>query len=846
MKLQRSFFLFYIFFAMSCWAMAQSAMTDEQIMTFIAKEKANNTSRSLIVTKLIEKGVDIQRIRAIRSKYEKQKNSEVMGAKNISGIDDQTEGRLRHNNVDSKKTQRKNKNFNQRGDDEVEDNESTEYQKLRNKRKQIRTIDKELDFIMPDSLAQEDDEEEEIKVKIPKEKGKKVFGRDIFSDTHLTFEPELNIATPIDYRLGAGDAVFVDVWGASQKQYTATVSPEGDINIEGFGPIYVSGMTVAQANTAVRSKLGQRFGGSNIKLTIGQTKSITVNVMGEVAAPGTITLPAFSTVFHALYTVGGTNEIGTLRAIKVYRNNRLISTIDLYDYILNGNLRGNVRLASNDVIIVEPYKCLVNISGKVKRPMFYEMRSNESVSTLIKFAGGFTGDAYEENVRLIRKKGGEMSIYTLNEFERGTFQLADADSVTVDSVLDRYKNMVELRGAVMRPGKYQMDGNISTLRQLIAAAGGLSEEAITTRGLIHRRKADRTLKAESFNTGAILGHTEADITLRNEDIVFIPSRKDLNDMLSLTIEGEVQYPGTYEYADSLTIEDFILKAGGLTDKSSTAKVDVSRRLRDRSALKSGEQIAEIYSFSIKDGFVIDGKPGFVLLPFDEVFVRISPGYVEQQHATIEGEVNFSGKYALTKKNARLSDLVKQAGGCTPEAYLSGARLLRQLLPHEIQKYQQIHKIVTLDDSTELRKILVDSEKTIAINLDKALANPGNDKWDIILRNGDQMFIPRLNNTVSISGEVMYPNTVAYKPNAALSYYVNQSGGYRERARKSKAFVINPNGTVTRVRSARDIKPGCNIVIPTRPKRNWTAMGQIISLSMSLVTLAAVLANTFKK
>lgn len=842
MNIQRFFLLFYILVALPCLVVAQSTMTDEQIMTFIAKEKANNTSRSLIVSKLIERGVDIQRI---RKKYEKQKKNELNVIKNSSKIEG-TEGRLRHNNA-LYEPQRKNKNFTQRDSKSIEDDSHDRlYLKYLNSRQQNLTTDREVDFIMSDSLQQKKDNENDFRVEINQPKTKKVFGRDIFINTNLTFEPELNISTPADYRLGAGDAVFVDVWGASQKQYTSTVSPEGELNIEGFGPIYVSGMTVAQANTAVRTKLGQRFGGSNIKLTIGQTKSITVNVMGEVTAPGTITLPAFSTVFHALYTVGGTNEIGTMRAIKVYRNNRLISTIDLYDYILNGNLRGNVRLASNDVIIVEPYKCLVNITGKVKRPMFYEMRSNESVSTLIKFAGGFTGDAYEENVRLIRKKGGQMSIYTLNEFERGTFQLADADSVTVDSVLDRYKNMVDLRGAVMRPGKYQMDGNISTLRQLIAAAGGLAEEAITTRGLLHRRKEDRTLKAESFNTGAILGHTEADITLRNEDIIFIPSRKDLNETLSLTIEGEVQYPGTYEYAENLTIEDFILKAGGLTDKSSIAKVDVSRRLRDHTALTSGEQIAEVYSFSIKDGFVLDGKPGFLLLPFDEVFVRTSPGYVEQQHATIEGEVNFSGKYALTKKNARLSDLVKQAGGCTPEAYLSGARLIRQLLPHEIQKYQQIHKIVTLDDSTELRKIPVEKERTIAINLDKACAHPGNDKWDIILRDGDQVFIPRLNNTVSISGEVMYPNTVAYKPNAALSYYVNQSGGYRERARKSRAFVINPNGTVTRVRSAKDIKPGSSIVIPTRPKRNWGALGQLISLSMSLVTLAAVLANTFKK
>mgnify|MGYP002747145998 FL=1 len=497
----------------------------------------------------------------------------------------------------------------------MDESKLTPYQRQRYREQQELDLDENLSFILPDSLEMYEREMLQID-----QNKKKVFGRDIFNNKKLSFESEMNIATPSDYLLGPGDAVYVDVWGASQKQFESTVSPEGVINIEGYGPINVNGLTVAQANQRLRSTLGSRFGGSQIKLTVGQTKTITVNVMGEVKTPGTYTVSAFATVFHALYMAGGVNDIGTLRSIKVLRKGRLVSTVDIYDYILNGKLTGNIRLTSDDVIYVDTYDCLVNISGKVKRPMFYEMKKTESVNTLIKYAGGFTGDAFSDNITLIRKAGGTMSIYSLNEFERGKFQLQDADSVWVDSVLDRYKNLVEIRGAVMRPGKYQMDGNISTLRQLIQTAGGLTEDAISTRGIIHRYRADRTLEVKNFNVGELMQHKEADVPLQNEDAVFIPSRKDTNEELLLTINGEVRYPGSYQYAENSSIESLILQAGGLTDKASVAKVDIARRFRDKKAVSSGEQVAQFFSFSLKDGFIIDGTPDFVLQPFDEVYV----------------------------------------------------------------------------------------------------------------------------------------------------------------------------------------------------------------------------------
>ena len=821
---------------------AQSTMTDSQIMDYIVKENAKGTPRSQIVTQLMERGITVDRTQKIRRNFERQQKKEVQGAVNISGIDSKTAKRLRKSNGDVREEPIKsNKNFPTKNKQKVDESSFTPYQRQRYKEQQELDLDENLNFILPDSLEMY----ENAMILLDNNK-KKVFGRDIFNNKKLSFESEMNIATPSDYLLGPGDAVFVDVWGASQKQFESTVSPEGFINIEGYGPVNVSGLTVAQANQRLRNTLGSRFGGSQVKLTVGQTKTITVNVMGEVKAPGTYTVSAFATVFHALYMAGGVNDIGTLRSIKVLRKGRLVSTVDIYDYILNGKLSGNIRLTSDDVIYVDTYDCLVNIAGKVKRPMFYEMKKTESVNTLLKYAGGFTGDAFSDNITLIRKSGGEMSIYSLNEFERGKFQVQDADSVWVDSVLDRYKNLVEVRGAVMRPGKYQMDGNISTVRQLIQTAGGLAEDAMPARGIIHRLRSDRTLEVKSFNGGDLMQHKEADIPLQNEDVVFIPSRKDTNEELLLTINGEVRYPGSYQYAANSSIESLILQAGGLTDKASVAKVDIARRFRDKKAVASGEQVAQFFSFSLKDGFIIDGKPDFILQPFDEVYVRTSPGYVEQQHVKVEGEVQFEGTYVITKKKYRLSDLITAAGGLTKEAYARGARLERQLTDVEKLKQQELIKIATLNDSTDIRKIQINDMPYVVIHLESALLNPGDDRWDVILREGDRLIIPQFNNTVSVSGEVMYPTTLTYTPGASLSHYIEQCGGYSLKSKKSRVFAIQMNGTVKRVRSSRDIQPGSNIVVPAKPKRQVMNLTQLISLIMSLTTLAAVAVSALKK
>ena len=826
-------------------AYAQSGMSDTQIMEYIVQQNAKGTSRDKIVKQLIERGVTIEQIRKAKEKYEKQQKGTVPGARNISGAEPDNFTRLRKNNGDKRRNEQTTGRRPQRSDRENPD-DPTLSERDRTRLQQARTdaYNDELDAFLPDSMGyftndyeQFDEDEEDGKIK--------VFGRNIFNNKRLTFEPNMNIATPDDYRLGPGDEVYVDVWGASQQRFECTVSPEGVINIENFGPVQVSGLTVAQTNARLRSTLGARYAGSDVRLTVGQTRTITVDVMGEVKTPGTYTLSAFSTVFHALYMAGGTNDIGTLRNIKVFRNGRQITTCDIYDYILNGNMKGNVRLQPGDVVVVGSYECLVQVTGKVKRPMYYEMKSTESVGTLLRYAGGFTGDAYDQLVRLIRKSGGQLSVFSLDEFERGNFQLADGDSVAVDSTLQRYRNMVEVKGAVFRTGKYQMDGSITTVRQLIEAAGGLCEDAMKTRAVLHRLTDERRLQVIQVDLQGILAHTAPDIALRNEDVLFIPSRSYLIGEQKLSIHGEVVYPGEYDFAENTTLEDFILQAGGLTDAASLVKVDVSRRIRNQLATESSDKIAESYTFKLKDGFVVDGTPGFVLQPYDEVYVRRSPGYVEQQNVEVKGEVAFEGRYALVTKGMRLSDLVKQCGGLTPQSYAPGAHLERKLSPEEQLKQQSMIKLATLGDTTDVRRLELSDVRVVAINLEKAIANPGSNQWDLVLQEGDVLVVPQYSNTVTINGEVLYPNTVGYDKNMKLKDYINSAGGFTQKARTGKVFAVGMNGSVTKVRSKKDITPGCNIVVPAKMRRRGVSLAEMMSVFTMLATLGTVVATLVK-
>lgn len=836
-------------------AAAQSSMTDEQILQFVMKENANGTSQAQIVTKLMQKGVNIDQIRRVKDKYERQAKNKGLGTVTQKD-DEESDGRQRKNN--SKKKSSSN-----------DDEESPQYrlkdtrEKKKNRNEEVvydetnedwLMMQDELNTFIPDTTAM-------LEKLLAEKRKKKVFGRDIFNNKELTFEPNMNIATPQNYILGPGDAVYIDIYGASQKTIESTVSPDGEVTIEGFGPVQVSGLTVAQANARLRSTLGARYSSSKIKLTVGQTRSIMINVMGEVKNPGTYTLPAFATVFHALYMAGGTNDIGTLRNIKVYRNNRLVSVVDIYDYILNGKLTGNVRLADNDVIAVGPYDCLVNITGKVKRPMFYEMKRNESVGTLLKYAGGFTGDAYKESVRIVRKTGREYSVYNVDEFDMSAFQLADEDSVSVDSILPRFSNMVEIKGAVFRPGMYQVGGDINSVRTLIEHADGLREEAFTARAVMHRMKKDRTLEVVPVDVEGILDGTVPDIPIQNNDVLFIPTKQEMMEEQTITIHGEVQYPGIYKYADNETLEDFVLQAGGLKQTASTVKVDVSRRIVNPKALTTDSVIARTYTFALKDGFVIDGTPGFKLMPFDEVYVRKSPGYYKQQNVVVEGEVMFSGTYTLSKKNQRLSDLIKSAGGVNDRGYIAGARLERKVNDSERARMEAVlkkakeeaeqmeieaakeNKKLDLKDSEKIKKFEVPEFYSVGIELDKALANPGCDA-DIVLREGDKIIVPQYNGTVKINGAVMYPNTVGFQKGKKAKYYINQAGGFSQKAKKSQTYIVYMNGTIAKVSQNAKPKPGCEIVVPEKEINKMTiAEKMTIGTSVaSIATMIATLAN----
>ena len=824
-----------VFLCIGIADVSAQSMTDEQVLQFVAVEYQKGTSQAQIVTKLMQKGVDINQIRRVKQKYERQANNGGLGVKDITGEQAST-NRLRKNNGQTKEQlsgqMQKDKLTNVEAKDKYTDLDPNYNQ-----------MQEEMQFLFPDSLSM---------MMLPKEpEGRKVFGRDIFNNKELTFEPNMNIATPQNYRLGPGDAVYIDIYGASQKTVEATVTPDGTIVIEGFGPVQVSGLTVAQANARLKTTLGARYSSSKVRLTVGQTKTIIVNVMGEVKTPGTYTLSAFASVFHALYMAGGTNDIGTLRNIKVYRNNKLVTTVDIYDYILNGKLTGNVRLADNDVIVVGPYDCLVNVAGKVKRPMFYEMKKSESVGTVLKYAGGFTGDAYKKSVKVIRKAGSKYSIFNVGEFDVNTFKIEDEDSISVDSVIPRYSNMVEIKGAVFRPGMYQVGGDITGVRSLLEHADGVTEDAFVQHAVMHRMKFDRTLEVIQVDIEGILSGRVADIPLKNEDVLYIPSKKDLLEQQTLTIHGEVLYPGTYTYADNTTVEDLIIQAGGLTDAASVMKVDVSRRITDKQAISVSDTIANTFSFRLKDGFVIDGTPGFTLQPYDEVYVRTSPGFSAQKNITVEGEVLFGGTYTLAKKTQRLSEIIKQAGGLTTTAYAKGARLERQLTPEERARMEQVLKMARAkagdSDTLNINKLDVGNTYYVGINLDKALAEPGGN-YDIVLREGDKITIPEYTNTVKISGDVMYPNTVSFRKGKNVAYYVDQAGGWGSRAKKSRTYIIYMNGTVARIGNGVKPEPGCEIVVPSKPANSRMTTTEVVALASgtaSIATMIATLVNLLK-
>ena len=829
-----------------CSIVFAQSMSDNQVVQYVVEQQQAGKNQAEIVNSLIKRGVTPDQLQRIRKKITAQKDQ--LGAVALDGANVKTSpSRLRT--------------------DKQLEGESYQMQNNYLVRSQARGYKgngnytaEEQELIMNDAIAFFDLDSLTYYRNLMVDENQ-VFGRNLFNNSQLSFQPNMNIATPANYRLGAGDAVIIDVWGASQETFEGTISPDGTVTIPGIGPIKLAGLTVAQANGALKSRMGKYYQGSDINLTVGDTRSIMVQVMGEVKMPGTYTLNSLSTAFNALYAAGGISNIGTLRDIKVYRAGRQIASIDVYDYILNGNSSGDVRLQDNDIIVVGSYDCLVKIKGKVKRPMYYEMKSSESVSTILSYAGGFTGDAYKKSVRLIRKSGAEYSVHTIGEFDMNGFNLNDGDSIYVDSVVARYSNMVEIRGAVYHPGMYQLGGNISGVRDLIKAAEGLRDDAFLNRAVMHRQREDMTLEVIPVDVQGLMTGNVPDVPLKKNDVLYIHSRKEDVTGKTITISGEVLFPGTYQYADNTTLEDIVLQAGGLTDGASMSKVDVFRRHYDAKSLEKEDETSTTYSFALRDGFVVDGEEGFILKPFDVVVVRKSPTYSPMEMVSVSGCVNFEGSYLIANRDYRLSDLIRSAGGLLDNAYAKGAHIERILTEEErkqqetslrasqIEMYEEALKDEKQNYSLEQGEALLEMKlnlkgtDAIPVDLEAALRNPGGNE-DITLRPGDKLIVPEYSSSVKITGDVMFPVTISYKQGESLNYYIKRAGGYGNNARKNRVYAIYMNGSAKLLshHSGSDIQPGCQIVVPSKKNKNKMSTAEILSIGSSSASIAAVVAT----
>ena len=811
-------------------------MSDDKIIEYIQEQQAKGVSQEQIVFDLNKKGVSVQQLQRMRDKYEKQQTTGILGNTMPTGNTQTTRTRTRqgesYNLVRPAETTTSDQSKSRLSVKDRGQREKEELQELYN----------ESMFLFVDSLAL-------LKMSLLPKK-KEIYGHDIFKNRDLTFEPSANLATPQNYRLGPGDEVIIDIWGASQTTVQEIISPDGNIMVENLGPVYLNGKTVQEADDYIKKVFSQIYSGldgsdsnSNIKLSLGQNRSILVNVMGDVEYPGTYQVSSFATVFNAIYMAGGVSDLGSLRKIKLYHENEEVATVDMYDYIINGKVQDDIRLNDNDVVIVSPHSLLVDIEGRIRRPMLYEMTEDETLANLIDYAGGLVSDAYRKDVRVVRMGEFQRQIFTVSKEQQQSFKLMDGDSVYVDSIQMTFSNMAEVRGAVYRPGQFQIDGDITTVRQLIEAAGGLKEEAFPSRALLSRTNPDKTLTNLSIDIKGLMEGAAQDETLRNNDILFIPSLFDVGEIKTFSVYGEVMFPGDYRFADNTSIEDLILQAGGLKEDASLSKVDVVRRNRDKDATEKSQSLSETFTFSIDENLAIQDND-FRLEPYDEVYIRRSPGYSVNRRVIVEGEVTFPGYYSLATNNERLSDIMNRVGQFSSEAYPEGARLERKMTDDERLRMRDIAEILAGNDSIALAKAVEKLETTmtfdVGINLKEAVDKPGG-AADIVLRDGDRIIVPMFTNTVKINGEVMFSNTTPFVKGKSLKYYIEKAGGYSQRAKKSKAYVVYMNGSVAKAkkRSSKLVQPGCEIVVPARAERQGLSATEILSLGSTSASLATV-------
>lgn len=825
--------VFFSFLFLLSGVLASAQMTEDKIIQFVSEQQSKGVSQEQIVYELNRKGVTLQQLQRMRDKYEKQQSTGLLG--NTIPVQEASSSRYRTSGQP----------FNQINGTAVSgvDAATREKEILQSYYDESRFLFVDSIYLLKQSL-------------LPR---KEIYGHNIFKSQDMTFEPSVNLATPQNYRLGPGDEVIIDIWGASQNTVREVISPDGNIMVEDLGPVYLNGKTVKEADAYIKNVFSRIYSGldgkdasSSIKLSLGQNRSVMVNVMGEVENPGTYQISSFATVFNAIYKAGGINDVGSLRDIKLYRNNRMVAQVDMYEYLMKGRVNDDIRLEDNDLIIVSPHSLLVNIDGRIRRPMFYEMKADESLADLIDYAGGLESDAFRKDVRLIRMGDFQREIFTVAKDDQASFKLFDGDSVYVDSIQVTYANMAEVRGAVFRPGMFQIDGDITTVKGLVKAAGGLKEDAFPTRALLSRTNPDKTLTNLAIDIKGLLDGNVSDETLRNNDVLFIPSLFDLGEVKTFSVYGEVLFPGDYRYADNTSIEDLILQAGGLKENASIAKVDVVRRTRDKSAVGRADSISRTFSFSIDENLVIQDND-FRLMPYDEVYVRRSPGYSVNRRVIVEGEVTFPGYYSLATNTERLSDIMTKVGELSTEAYPEGARLERRMTDDERKRMRDIAETLVANDSLALintiNKLASETTYDVGINLQDAMKNPGSSS-DIVLRDGDRIIIPVFNNTVKINGEVMFSNTTPYVKGKNFKYYIERAGGYSQKAKKNKVYVVYMNGSVARAKrsSSKQVQPGCEIIVPSKKERDGLKATEILSLgstSASLATVVLALMNLLK-
>ncbi|MDN3204764.1 SLBB domain-containing protein [Algoriphagus sediminis] len=732
---------------------------------------------------------------------------------------------------------------------------------------------------------------------------KKIFGFKLFHNQNLDFSPSLNLPTPSSYVIGSGDQLLIDIYGTSQAAFDLIVNPEGKIFVPNLGPIQLGGSTVAAAEARLKSQLGRIYSGLNgsnpsafLDIRLGNIRSIKVSMVGELTRPGTYTLPSFATVFNGLYAAGGPNENGAFRKIQVYRDSKLVTTVDIYEFLSKGDQSANINLQDNDVIIVPPVEARVEIIGPVRREGFFEVRPGEKLEDLYIYTGGFTSLAYKDRVTIRRIENNERKVVDVPSEEFDQFILLDGDEILIGEALDRFSNRVQISGSVNRPGEYSLEGGELTVMGLINKAEGLRPEAFTNRATLYRTSEDLTLAAESLDLAGILSGSVEDVKLKNEDLLFIPSRYDIQEEYYVKVSGEVNYPGTYPYASQMTVGDLILRSGGMLESASNSSIEIARRVRDASSGK----IAEIETLTIDpDLSLTEAEKNFPLQPFDHVFIRRSPGFEREQLITIRGEVVYPGDFAISSGDERISDVIKRAGGLNQYAYPKGASLIRRTiyfkdqteeerkeqLLNEIKKsldpnynrknneaeailfdrvdrkltqremekilrereqaqeqlFQNLSVLDSLSADSTLVKMRMNEQDFVGIDLERIMANPGSEE-DLILMEGDIIQIPKELQTVRMVGEVLLPTSTRFIKNQGLKKYISRAGGFTESARRSKTYVVYANGDAKRTHSFLGLKfypnlePGAEIIVPQKPERNRLSAAGWIGLASSLATL----------